>query len=51
MDNTDQSEWACDLKVAQDLCLENVGLFVNELQKMYGDNYGHLNSAIEAMQE
>jgi len=51
MENKVQSEWACDLTVAQDLWLENFGLFVNELQKMYGDTYGHLNSAIEAMQE
>jgi len=50
-ENTDQSEWASDLREANDPCLENFELFANELQKMYGDKDRRLNSATKAMQE
>jgi len=50
-ENTDQSEWASNLREAKDPCLEHFELFANELQKMYGDKARRLNSATKAMKE
>jgi len=49
--HTDPSEWASDLQESKDPCLENFELFMNELQKMYGDKDWRLNSATKAIQE
>ena len=49
-ENTEPLERATDLREAKEPCLENVELFANELQKMYGDNDRHPNSATKAMQ-
>jgi len=45
------SEWASDLWEAKDQCLESFDLFMNELQKMYGDYDRRLNPATKGMQE
>jgi len=50
-ENTDAAEWASHLREAKDLCSDDFELFANQLQKMYQDKDGHLNSAMKAMQE
>jgi len=50
-EDTDPSEWASDLRDAEDQCSENFELFANVLQKMYGDKDRRLNSATKAMHE
>jgi hypothetical protein len=50
-ENTDQAEWASDLREAQVPCLDDLELFANELQKIYGDKDRRLNSAMKSMQE
>jgi len=50
-ENTEPAEWASDLREAKNPCLDDFKLFVNKLQKMYGDKDRRLNSATKAMQE
>jgi len=50
-ENTEPAEWASDLRKATNPCLDDFELFMNKLQKMYGDKDRRLNSVTKAMQE
>jgi hypothetical protein len=45
------AELASNQRKANDPCLDDFELYVNEVQKMYGNNDRRLDSAIKAMQQ